>query len=111
MLSNERTLKAWFPAVIWLVVIAIESTNAGSSENTGRLLYPISYFPFFWHGAGAVWRLPSRAAQDRPFHWIFHAGGTLVSRLVGYLSETRATVVVTMGRFGSFQHDGSSRTG
>ncbi len=39
--SNERIVKAWFPSVIWLIVIAIESTNLGSSENTSRLLYPI----------------------------------------------------------------------
>lgn len=41
ILSNERILKSWFPAVIWLIVIAIESTNLGSSENTSRILYPI----------------------------------------------------------------------
>lgn len=41
ILSNERIVKAWFPAVIWLIVIAIESTNVGSSENTSRILYPI----------------------------------------------------------------------
>ncbi len=38
--------KAWIPALVWLVVIAIESTASLSSENTGRFLYPILHFLF-----------------------------------------------------------------
>jgi VanZ family protein len=30
--------------LIWLGIIALESTNLGSSDNTGRILYPIFHF-------------------------------------------------------------------
>ena len=36
--------KEWIPAFIWLGIIAVESTNLGSAENTGRLLYPLLHF-------------------------------------------------------------------
>jgi VanZ family protein len=44
--STKRILKVWLPSAAWLVVIAIESTNVGSSEHTGWLLYPIFHFLF-----------------------------------------------------------------
>ena len=36
--------KAWLPALIWLGVIAAESTGNFSSANTSRWLYPIFHF-------------------------------------------------------------------
>jgi len=58
-LSTDRhqILKAWIAAILWLIVIAIESSSLGSAANTGRLLYPIfrylfhmDYFRFeVWH--------------------------------------------------------------
>jgi VanZ family protein len=46
----------WLPSVIWLAVIVTESTNFGSSEHTGQILYPIFHYLF---GMGperfAVW--------------------------------------------------------
>jgi VanZ family protein len=39
-------LKVWFPSAIWLAVIALESTNLGSAEHSGRILYPIFHFVF-----------------------------------------------------------------
>lgn len=42
--SRERLWKAWLPAFIWLGLIAIESTNLLSSDNTSRVLYPIFHF-------------------------------------------------------------------
>jgi len=36
----------WLPSVIWLAVIATESTNLGSSEHTQRILYPILHYLF-----------------------------------------------------------------
>lgn len=36
----------WLPSAVWLAVIALESTNLGSAENTGRLLYPVFHFLF-----------------------------------------------------------------
>jgi VanZ family protein len=45
------------PSAVWLAVIALESTNLGSAEHTGRILYPLFHFLFdmdperfaFWH--------------------------------------------------------------
>ncbi|PYV48452.1 MAG: hypothetical protein DMG92_13610 [Acidobacteria bacterium] len=44
--SAKRILRVWLPSVIWLAVIVTESTNFGSSEHTGRILYPIFHFLF-----------------------------------------------------------------
>jgi len=49
-------LRVWLPSAIWLAVIAVESTNLGSAEHTGRILYPIFHFLFGVHRAEfAVW--------------------------------------------------------
>lgn len=47
-LSNQRhnVLKAWIAAILWLIVIAIESTTYLSSHNTSRFLYPLLHFLF-----------------------------------------------------------------
>lgn len=44
--SRRPVLHAWIPALIWLGIIAIESTGLLSSENTGRFLYPLLHFLF-----------------------------------------------------------------
>lgn len=44
--SAGQILKAWYLSAIWLAVIALESSNLGSSEYTGRFLYPIFHFLF-----------------------------------------------------------------
>jgi len=38
--------RAWIPALIWLGVIAVESTDLFSSQHTGGLLYPPFHFLF-----------------------------------------------------------------
>jgi VanZ family protein len=45
-LNSEKNnlLKAWIAAILWLIVIAIESTSYLSAENTSRILYPILHF-------------------------------------------------------------------
>jgi VanZ family protein len=58
-LSSDRhnLLKAWIAAVLWLIVIAIESSALLSSHNTSRILYPVLHFLFgmdrlhfqYWH--------------------------------------------------------------
>lgn len=58
-MSSDRhhALKAWIAAILWLIVIALESTNLGSASNTSRFLYPLLHFLFrldlrafeFWH--------------------------------------------------------------
>ena len=42
--DRHRILKAWIAAILWLIVIAIESTNLASSNNTSRILYPLLHF-------------------------------------------------------------------
>ncbi len=58
-MSSDRheLLKAWIAAILWLIVIAIESSALLSSNNTSRILYPLLHFLFgmdwehfeFWH--------------------------------------------------------------
>jgi VanZ family protein len=43
---RHNLLKAWIAAILWLVVIAIESTALLSSTNTSRILYPLLHFLF-----------------------------------------------------------------
>jgi VanZ family protein len=47
-LSSPRRefLKAWIAAILWLIVIAVESTAWLSSHNTSRILYPVLHFLF-----------------------------------------------------------------
>jgi VanZ family protein len=47
-LSNDRheVLKAWTAAILWLIVIAIESSALLSAHNTGRILFPVLHFLF-----------------------------------------------------------------
>ena len=44
--DQKSLLKAWIAAVLWMIVIAIESTSYLSSANTSRFLYPLLHFLF-----------------------------------------------------------------
>lgn len=44
--DQHQVLKTWIAAILWLIVIAIESSSLGSAANTGRLLYPIFHYVF-----------------------------------------------------------------
>lgn len=39
--AQKKLLKAWIAATLWLGLIVAESTNYGSAENTGRILYSL----------------------------------------------------------------------
>ncbi|MGA8622240.1 MAG: VanZ family protein [Candidatus Sulfotelmatobacter sp.] len=39
-------LKAWIAALLWMIVISIESTAALSAANTRRILYPVLHLLF-----------------------------------------------------------------
>jgi VanZ family protein len=39
-------LKAWIAAILWLILIAIESSALLSAHNTSRILYPLLHFLF-----------------------------------------------------------------
>lgn len=47
-MSSDRhhVLKAWIALILWLIVIAIESSAVLSSHNTGLFLYPLLHFLF-----------------------------------------------------------------
>jgi VanZ family protein len=44
--GRGRILAGWIPAIIWLCVITLESTELGAGENTSRILYPLLHFLF-----------------------------------------------------------------
>ncbi|HEV2401982.1 MAG TPA: VanZ family protein [Candidatus Sulfotelmatobacter sp.] len=44
--DRHHVLKAWTALILWLIVIAIESTTYLSSQNTSRFLYPVLHFLF-----------------------------------------------------------------
>ena len=44
--QRNEIFKAWIPSLIWMGVIAVESTAWLSASNTGRLLYPICHYLF-----------------------------------------------------------------
>lgn len=47
MTSHQKeVLKAWIAAILWLIVIAIESTSYLSANNTSHFLYPVLHFLF-----------------------------------------------------------------
>ena len=47
MNSRQREVfKEWIATILWLIVIAIESTAWLSSHNTSRILYPLLHFLF-----------------------------------------------------------------
>ena len=43
---RREILKAWIAAILWLIVIAIESSAYLSAHNTSRILYPLVHFLF-----------------------------------------------------------------
>ena len=47
-MSSHRhdILKAWIAAILWLFLIAIESSTLLSAHNTSRVLYPLMHFLF-----------------------------------------------------------------
>ena len=55
--AQDQLLKTWIAAILWLGLIAAESSNMASAENTGRILYALLHFllgvvpPHFpvWH--------------------------------------------------------------
>lgn len=65
-MSSDRheVLKTWIAAILWLIVIAIESTSFASAHNTGRILYPLLHFLF-----GLT------PAQFEPWHFFIRKGG------------------------------------
>ena len=56
--SAKRIFKAWIPSAICLAVIAMESTDLGSSYYTAKILYPLFHFVFnMGPGSFALWHM------------------------------------------------------
>jgi VanZ family protein len=65
--DRQNLLKAWIAAILWLVVIAIESTAYLSAYNTSRILYPLFHYLF-----GMDWR------RFQYWHFYIRKGGHVV---------------------------------
>jgi VanZ family protein len=110
--DRQNLLKAWIAAILWLVVIAIESTAYLSAHNTSRILYPILHFLFgmdwvrfeYWHfyirkgghvvGYGILsfllfraWRATLPAANDARWTMRWSAIAVLGTAIVASLDE------------------------
>jgi VanZ family protein len=44
--NRNDVLKAWIAAILWLILIAIESSALLSAHNTSRILYPLLHYFF-----------------------------------------------------------------
>jgi VanZ family protein len=44
--NRHDALKPWIAAILWLILIAIESSALLSANNTSRILYPLLHFLF-----------------------------------------------------------------
>jgi VanZ family protein len=42
--DRKQLFKTWVAALLWMTLIAIESTDTFSAEHTGRFLYPLLHF-------------------------------------------------------------------
>lgn len=116
--DRHQVLKAWIAAILWLIVIAIESTAWLSAHNTSRILYPLLHFLFgldwdrfeLWHfyirksghvfGYGLLsillfraWRetLPALSGAKWTFRWA--AMAVLGTALVASLDEWHQTFI------------------
>jgi len=65
--NRHEVLKAWIAAILWLIVIAIESSALLSATNTSRILYPILHFVF-----GVDW------SRFEIWHFYIRKGGHVV---------------------------------
>ena len=116
--DRHDVLKAWIAAILWLILIAIESTALLSAHNTSRILYPLLHFLFgldwerfdVWHfyirksghvvGYGILsillfraWRatLPAMSAVKWTLRWATIA--VLGTALVASLDEWHQTFI------------------
>ena len=77
--DQKNLLKAWIAAILWLIVIAIESTNLASSANTSRLLYPLLHYLF-----GLNW------IRFEHWHFFIRKGGHVVGYAILSILAFRA---------------------
>jgi VanZ family protein len=110
--------QAWIPALVWLGVIAVESTSLLSSEHTSRFLYPVLHFLFnldplrffVWHfylrktghvlGYGILsvllfraWRVTLTAAGNPRWSMVWARTAWFMTALVASLDEWHQTFI------------------
>jgi hypothetical protein len=73
----------WIAAILWLIVIAIESTALLSASNTSRILYPLLHFIF-------------RMGRERFEYWHFYLRKT--GHVIGYAFPRLARHAACHGR-------------
>ncbi len=64
-IARPSLLRAWWPALVWVGIIAIESTDLLSSEHTGSLLYKLITKLFRARQSCLFPAVPLLPAQDR----------------------------------------------
>jgi len=77
--GRHNLLKAWIAAVLWLIVIAIESTALLSASNTSRILYPLLHYLF-----GLDWE------HFHQWHFYIRKGGHVVGYAILSILAFRA---------------------
>ena len=110
--TKASAWRAWLPALVWLGLIAVESTGTFSAQNTGRILYPLLHALFglelahfhTWHfflrksghviGYGILslllfraWRATVRVKGDLRWAWVWCLDAILMTSLVASLDE------------------------
>jgi VanZ family protein len=76
---QHNLLKAWIAAILWMIVIAIESSALLSASNTSRILYPLLHFLF-----GLNWE------QFHQWHFYIRKGGHVVGYAILSILAFRA---------------------
>ena len=110
--AQKHLLKTWIAALLWLGLIAGESTNFASAETHQPNSLPAAAFPF-WAAARSLSRLAFLYTQVRPLHRLLHAQLASVPRLARHLSIPREPGGQCSWRPNFFFHDcpgGVSRT-
>jgi VanZ family protein len=115
-LARKKIWKAWIPSLVWLGLIALESTNWLSASNTSHFLFPIfhfftgvspkqfevwneyfrkvghfvGYFTLSWLLFGA-WRVTLPQKGDPHWSWHWARVAFFMSALVASLDEWHQT--------------------
>ena len=74
--DRHQALKAWIAAVLWLIVIAIESTKYLSAHNTSRFLFPALHYLF-----------GMSLEQFQPIHFYMRKGGHALRVALGVVEH------------------------
>jgi VanZ family protein len=77
--DQQNLLKAWVAAILWLIIIAIESSAMLSASNTSRILYPVLHFLF-----GLNWE------QFHHWHFYIRKGGHVLGYAIWSMLLFRA---------------------